>query len=122
VRARDYGEEFAYAFILTIIFGSFILALLLARRGSCLYAATNKRLLKGKGLFKTKTVAILPVTQIEHLRVTQHPWQRLLGYGTLEFSTKDKTMKWVAVPRPRTVKRTIEEVIRKRRLAAEQKG
>jgi len=78
------------------------------------YAATDERIILRTGIL-TKESWDIPLQMIENIHMTQSFWNRVLGYGRLEFWTEGhagpKDMKWEAVPRPMTVRRILQEVM-----------
>jgi len=85
------------------------------RWSSTVYAATDERIIKQKGILN-KTYEDIPVTMITNIDMAQSLGKRYLGYGTLVFSTqglggRKADMIWEAVPSPMTVRRKLQEVM-----------
>jgi membrane protein YdbS with pleckstrin-like domain len=105
--------QLAFAAVAVIAFGYFIARWL--RWSSTVYAATDERIIKQKGILN-KTYEDIPVTMITNIDMAQSLGKRYLGYGTLVFSTqglggKKADMVWDAVPSPMTVRRKLQEVM-----------
>jgi len=82
---------------------------------STVYAATDERLIKVRGILN-KTYEDIPLTMITNIDLKQSIGKRVLGYGTLVFSTqglagKKADMVWEAVPSPLKVRRNLQEVM-----------
>jgi uncharacterized membrane protein YdbT with pleckstrin-like domain len=82
---------------------------------STVYAATDERIIKQKGILN-KTYEDIPLTMITNIDVGQSIGKRVLGYGTIIFSTqglggKKADMVWEAVPAPLKVRRGLQEVM-----------
>jgi membrane protein YdbS with pleckstrin-like domain len=113
--AGDYGDYLHYAFgaLFAIAFVFFLVRWI--KWGSTVYAATDERIIKQKGILN-KTYEDIPVTMITNIDMAQTLSKRALGYGTLVFSTqglggKRADMTWDAVPDPMTVRRKLQEVM-----------
>jgi len=113
--AESYGDylHWAFAVVFILAFGFFSVRWL--KWGSTVYAATDERLIKQRGILN-KTYEDIPLTMITNIDMTQSLGKRALGYGTLVFSTqglggKKADMVWSAVPEPMTVRRKLQEVM-----------
>lgn len=113
--AGDYGEYIHWAFgaLFAIAFIFFVVRWI--KWGNTVYAATDERIIKQKGILNKKYEDI-PVTMITNIDMAQSLSKRALGYGTLVFSTqglggKKADMVWDAVPNPMTVRRKLQEVM-----------
>lgn len=112
---ESYGDIAHWAFA-----GIAVLALLYffarwLRWSSTVYAATDERIIKQKGILN-KVYEDIPVTMITNIDVAQSLGKRALGYGTIIFSTqglggKKADMVWEAVPDPLAVRRKLQEVM-----------
>jgi uncharacterized membrane protein YdbT with pleckstrin-like domain len=85
------------------------------RWSSTVYAATDERVIKQKGILN-KTYVDIPVTMIANIDMAQSLGKRYMGYGTLVFSTqglggRKADMVWEAVPNPMAVRRKLQEVM-----------
>lgn len=111
----EYGE-----YIEWVLLGIFALALLYfiakwLRWGSTVYAITDERVITQKGILN-KVYDDVPLTQITNVDVSQSIGKRMVGYGTIVFSTTGSTGRkdsvvWEAVPAPLTVRRKLQEVM-----------
>jgi membrane protein YdbS with pleckstrin-like domain len=113
--AEDYGQyiHWAFAAVFVLAFGFFTVRWL--KWGSTVYAATDERIIKQKGILN-KTYEDIPVTMITNIDMVQSLGKRALGYGTIIFSTqglggRKADMTWSAVPEPMTVRRKLQEVM-----------
>jgi len=105
--------QWAFAAVAAIAFVFFIARYL--RWSSTVYAATDERVIKQKGILN-KTYEDIPVTMITNIDMAQSLGKRYLGYGTLVFSTqglggRKADMVWNAVPNPMMVRRKLQEVM-----------
>ncbi len=113
--SASYGDILHWAFgVLFAITFIFFMARWL-KWGSTIYAATDERLIKQKGILN-KTYEDIPLTMITNIDMAQSLGKRALGYGTLIFSTqglggRKADMTWSAVPDPMTVRRKLQEVM-----------
>ena len=83
--------------------------------GSTVYAATDERVIKQKGILN-KVYVDIPVTMIANIDMKQSLGKRFMGYGTLVFSTqglggRKADMVWEGVPNPMSVRRKLQEVM-----------
>jgi membrane protein YdbS with pleckstrin-like domain len=113
--AGENGEMIRWAFlaVAVIAFGFFVARWL--RWSSTVYAATDERIIKQKGILN-KTYVDIPVTMIANIDMAQSLGKRYMGYGTLIFSTqglggRKADMVWDGVPGPMTVRRKLQEVM-----------
>jgi len=105
--------QWAFAVIFGVCFIYFIARWL--RWGSTVYAATDERIIKQRGILN-KVYEDIPVTMITNIDMAQSLGKRALGYGTIIFSTqglggKKADMVWQGVPNPLTVRRKLQEVM-----------
>lgn len=111
----DYGTYIQWAllaiFVVCILFylGKWLIW------NSTIYAATDERIIKQRGILN-KTYEDIPLTMITNIDVAQSIGKRVLGYGTIIFSTqglggKKADMVWEAVPSPLKVRRNLQEVM-----------
>jgi membrane protein YdbS with pleckstrin-like domain len=111
----DYGQYIQWALL-----GVFVICMLffVARWliwTSTVYAATDERIIKQHGILG-KTYEDIPLTMITNIDLGQSIGKRVLGYGTIIFSTqglggKKADMVWEAVPNPLKVRRSLQEVM-----------
>jgi len=109
------GEFIHWAFAAVAVITFLFFAARWMRWSSTVYAATDERIIKQKGILN-KTYEDIPVTMITNIDMAQSLGKRYLGYGTLIFSTqglggKKADMVWDAVPSPMTVRRKLQEVM-----------
>jgi membrane protein YdbS with pleckstrin-like domain len=107
---------FALIALIALIVSTWVFFMRSMSRRRTVYAATDERLIKRTGLV-IKGYEDIPLTQIENIYIKQSLGNKILGYGTITFSTKGlgeaggPDMKWVAVPRPMRVRRILQEVM-----------
>ena len=111
----DYGQ-----YIEWVLIGVFVLALLYfatkwLRWGSTVYAITDERIITQKGILN-KVYDDVPLNQITNVDVSQSIGKRMVGYGTIVFSTtgsagRKDAVRWEWVPHPVTVRRKLQEVM-----------
>jgi hypothetical protein len=111
---------FALLALIALLISVWVLYVRAMRRRKTVFAITDERIIKQTGLVIKKQEDI-PLTQIENIDVRQSLGTRILGYGTLVFSTqglggyKDdrskQDMVWEAVPRPTKVRTILQEVM-----------
>jgi len=111
----DNGELIQWAFGVVAVLAFFYFVARWLRWSSTIYAATDERVIKQRGILN-KTYEDIPVTMITNIDMAQSLGKRYLGYGTLVFSTqglggKKADMIWEAVPSPMTVRRKLQEVM-----------
>jgi membrane protein YdbS with pleckstrin-like domain len=111
----DYGIyiQLALGVILILLFVFFDIRWL--RWSSTVYAVTDERLIKQKGILNKKYEDI-PVTMVTNVDIAQSLGKRALGYGTIMISTqgiagKKVDMLWEGVPDPLVVRSKIQEVM-----------
>lgn len=84
---------------------------------STLYAMSNMRVITKKGILG-RSFEDMPLDMITNIDVSQSAGQRLLGYGTVVFSSQSGTrddVVWKWVPDPIMVRRKVQEAMEKRR-------
>lgn len=112
---EDYGDYLRLAFV-----GVFVLAMLYfvakwLRWSSTVYAITDERLILQKGILN-RTYVDVPLGMITNIDMSQSLGKRVVGYGTIVFSTtgssgRKDSMIWEAVPDPLLVRRKAQEVM-----------
>lgn len=112
---EDYGDILHWAFAGIAVLAMLYFIARWLRWSSTVYAATDERLIKQRGILN-KVYEDIPVTMITNIDLAQSLGKRALGYGTMIFSTqgmggKKADMVWEAVPDPLTVRRRIQEVM-----------
>ena len=111
----DYGAYIQLAlgaiFVLLLVFfyGRWL------RWSSTVYAVTDERLIKRKGILNKKYEDI-PVTMVTNVDIAQSLGKRALGYGTIMISTQGVAgrkvdMVWAGGPDPLLVRSKIQEVM-----------
>jgi len=105
--------HWAFAAVAVIAFVFFLARWL--RWSSTVYAATDERVIKQKGILN-KTYEDIPLAMITNIDMAQSLGKRYLGYGTLIISTqglgsRKADMVWNSVPNPMTVRRKLQEVM-----------
>jgi uncharacterized membrane protein YdbT with pleckstrin-like domain len=113
--AASYGDLLHWAFGVLFALTFLYFAVRWLKWGSTIYAATDERIIKTKGILN-KTYEDIPLTMITNIDMAQSLGKRALGYGTLIFSTQGlggrrADMTWSAVPEPMTVRRKLQEVM-----------
>jgi membrane protein YdbS with pleckstrin-like domain len=113
--AGEYGDYLHLAFAVLALLSFIFFAVRWMKWGSTVYAATDERIIKQRGIL-SKTYEDIPVTMITNIDLAQSLGKRALGYGTLVFSTqglggKKADMTWNAVPDPMKVRRKLQEVM-----------
>ncbi len=111
----DYGTYVHWAFAAIAGLALLYVMAKYLRWSSTVYAATDERLIKLKGIL-SKTYEDIPLTMITNIDLAQSLGKRALGYGTIIFSTqglggRKADMVWDAVPDPLVVRRKIQEVM-----------
>lgn len=108
----NYGTfvQWAFGALFVIAFGYFLVRWM--RWGSTVYAATDERIIKQKGILN-KTYEDIPLSMITNVDMAQSLGKRALGYGTLVFSVqglggRKADMTWDAVPDPMAVQRKLQ--------------
>jgi len=118
------GDLDQWIFLLVAIIGLSFFVSRHRRWSDSAYVATDERVIKitRKG-WLGRTFEDIPVTHIEDLKMTQTAWERYLGCGTFQFSTKGierdgedgesrgVQMTWKAVPGPISVRSSLQEVM-----------
>jgi len=111
-----YGWLFSIAFLVlaALFLLNFIVRYL--KWISTLYAMTNARVITKKGILG-RSFEDMPLDMITNIDVSQSAVQRLLGYGTVVFSSQsgardDVVWKWV--PDPIKTRRKVQEAMDKR--------
>ncbi len=85
------------------------------RWGSTIYAITDERIIIQRGILG-KTYEDIPLGMVTNMSVSQSAGKRILGYGTINFSTQGShgrtgSIIWEAVPNPLNVRRKAQEVM-----------
>jgi len=109
------GDLVQWAFAAVAVIALVFFAARWLRWSSTVYAATDERIIKQRGILN-KIYEDIPLTMITNIDMAQSLGKRYLGYGTLVFSTqglggKKADMVWDAVPSPMTVRRKLQEVM-----------
>lgn len=113
--AGENGEIIRFAFLAVAVVAFMFFVARWLRWSSTVYAATDERIIKQKGILN-KTYVDIPVTMIANIDMAQSLGKRYMGYGTLIFSTqglggRKADMVWDGVPSPMTVRRKLQEVM-----------
>ena len=84
-----------------------------------IYIATNKRILVQTGIF-SRNVIEYPIDKIENIIVSRSFLERILGIGTIVFSTEGisdpragRGISWTQIPHPEIVERELRAIINK---------
>jgi len=111
----EYGQYIEWA-----VLGIFVLCVLYFivkwfRWGSTIYAITDERIIMQRGILG-KTYEDIPLGMVTNMSVSQSIGKRMLGYGTINFSTQGAqgrtgSIVWEAVPNPLAVRRKAQEVM-----------
>ncbi len=113
--AGQYGDYVHWAFGVLFFLAFVYFVVKWMRWGSTVYAATDERIIKQKGIL-SKTYEDIPLNMITNIDMSQSLAKRALGYGTIVFSVqglggRKADMSWTAVPDPMAVQRKIQEVM-----------
>jgi uncharacterized membrane protein YdbT with pleckstrin-like domain len=113
--ADQYGDYLHYAFGVVFLLAFVYFAVRRLRWGSTVYAVTDERIIKQKGILN-KTYEDIPLDMITNIDMSQSLGKRAFGYGTIVFSVqglggRKADMSWPAVPNPMTVQRKIREAM-----------
>lgn len=111
----EYGQYIEWAalgiFVICVLY--FIVKWL--KWGSTVYAVTDERVITQKGILN-KTYEDIPLGQITNMNVSQSIGKRILGYGTIHFTTQSSqgragNIRWDGVPGPLRVRSKVQEVM-----------
>lgn len=112
----EYGVLLSWAILGMIAVAVLFFIARWLRWSSTVYAVTDERIITQRGIVN-KTYEDIPLTMITNIDLSQSLGKRILGYGTMVFSTgglgagRKGDLVWEAVPEPISVRRKIQEVM-----------
>jgi len=106
---------FAFYVFLVLILATLIwLTIRFFRWRSRVYAVTSRRVIVQMGNLGHSFEEI-PLLQIRGVNITQSPWQRLMGYGTIRISSEGSghvgNEDWKGIPKPMAFQQKIQAAI-----------
>lgn len=110
----EYGEYVEWAALAIFVLCLLYFVIKWLRWGSTVYAVTDERIITQRGILN-KAYEDITLGMVTNVNVEQSIGKRMLGYGTIYFSTQSSqgrkgTVVWEAVPGPLAVRRRIQEV------------
>jgi uncharacterized membrane protein YdbT with pleckstrin-like domain len=107
----NFGNIFSIIFVLLALVFFVYFIIMYLRWVSTLYVMTSERVMTKKGILG-RDLDDMPLRMITNVDVNQSVGQRLMGYGTVVFSSQSGTRDdviWRFVPDPIKVRRLVQE-------------